>query len=169
MFIGTEYGMREKEKQRLTVTKKKPLRMMALEEKAVQILVKREATSDGNWTMMDLKTLLSLHKVTNLDKIIKEDKIRRWEDIYRRGKLPPTIERWTDDNENVLQQASRLDLDVKDTVLGRLDEQRKKEFRLTARKFKEEEWAKILVARCPDSNEATESDNNGTIGNEEGV
>ena len=34
MFIGTEYGMREKEKQRLTVAKKKRLRMMALEEKA---------------------------------------------------------------------------------------------------------------------------------------
>ncbi len=47
--------------------------------------------------------------------------------------------------------------------------QRKTEFRLTARKFTEEEWAKILAARCPDSNEATESDNNGTIGDEEGV
>ena len=38
MFIGTEYGMREKEKQRPTVAKKKCLRMMALEEKAIQIL-----------------------------------------------------------------------------------------------------------------------------------
>ena len=169
MFIGTEYGMWEKEKQRLAVVKKKRLQMMALEEKAVQILAKREATPGSNWTMMDLKTLLSLHKVTNLDKMIKEDKIRRWEDICRRGKLPPTIERWTNDDENALQQASRLDLDVGDTALGRLAEQRKKEFRLTARKFTEEEWAEILAARCPDSNEATESDNNGTIGNEEGV
>jgi hypothetical protein len=101
--------------------------------------------------------------------MIKEDKIRRWEDICRRGKLPPTIERWTDNNKNVLQQASRLDLDVGDTALGRLAEQRKKEFRLTAREFTEEEWAEILAARCPDSNEATESDNNGTIGDEEGV
>ena len=49
MFIGTEYGMREKEKQRLTVAKKKHLRMIALEEKAVQILVKREATSNSDW------------------------------------------------------------------------------------------------------------------------
>ena len=32
LFIGTEYGMREKEKQRLTVTKTKRLRMMALEK-----------------------------------------------------------------------------------------------------------------------------------------
>mgnify|MGYP006169808191 FL=1 len=143
--------------------------MMALEEKAVQILVKREATSDSNWTMMDLKTLLSLHKVTNLDKMNKEDKIRRWEDICRRGLHPPTIERWTDDDENALQQASRLDLDVGDTALGRLAEQRKKEFRLAARKFTEEEWAEILAARLSESNEATESDNNGTFGEEEGV
>ena len=85
MFIGTEYGMRDKEKQRLMAAKKKCLRMMALEEKAVQILAKREATPDSNWTMMDLKTLLSLHKVLNLDKMIKEDTIRRWEDICRRG------------------------------------------------------------------------------------
>ena len=93
MFIGTEYGMQEKEKQRLAVAKKKRLRMMALEEKAIQILAKREATPNSDWLMMDLKTLLSLHKVTNLDKMIKEDKIRRWEDICWRGKLPPTIER----------------------------------------------------------------------------
>ena len=82
---------------------------------------------------------------------------------------PPTIERWTDDVENALQQASRLDLDVGDTVLGRLAEQRKKEFRLAARKFTEEEWAEILAARFPESNKASESDNNGTIGDVEGV
>ena len=117
----------------------------------------------------DLKTLLSLHRVTNLDKMIKEDKIRRWEDICRRGLHPPTIERWTDDDENALQQASRLDLEVGDTALGRLAEQRKKEFRLTARKFTEEEWAEILADRLSESNKATESDNNGTFGEEEGV
>jgi len=50
--------------------------------------------------------------------MIKEDKIRRWEDICRRGLHPPTIERWTDDDENALQQASRLDLEVGDTALG---------------------------------------------------
>ena len=32
-----------------------------------------------------------------------------------------------EDNENALQQASRLDLDVGDTALGQLAEQRKKE------------------------------------------
>ena len=169
LFIGAEYGMREKEKQRLMVTKTKRLRMMALERKAVEIMAKREAAPYSEWTATDLKTLLSLHKVTNLDKMIKEDKIRRWEDICRRGLHPPTIESWTDDDENALQQASRLDLEVGDTALGRLAEQRKKEFRLTARKFTEEEWAEILAARLPESNEATESDNNGTFGEEEGV
>ena len=70
-----------------------------------------------------------------------------------------------------LQQASRLDLDVGYTALGlgQLTEQRKKEFRLTARKFTEEEWAEILAARLSESNEATESDNNGKCGEEEGV
>jgi len=153
------------------VVKKKRLWMMALEEKAIQILAEREATPHSDWMMTDLNTLLSLQKVTNLDKMIKEDKIRRWEDICRRGKLPPTIERWTDDDKNALQQASRLDLDVGDMALERLAEQRKKEFRLTARKFTEEELAEIIAARCPDSNsnEATESDNNGMIGDDEGV
>ena len=58
---------------------------------------------------------------------------------------------------------------VGDTALGRLAEQRKKEFRLTARKFTEEEWAEILAARLSESNEATEYDNNGTFGEEEEV
>ncbi len=47
-----------------------------------------------------------------------------------------------------------------DTALGRLAEQRMKEFMLTAKKFIEEEWAKILVARCPKLNTATDSGNN---------
>jgi hypothetical protein len=38
-----------------------------------------------------------------------------------------------------------------------------------ARKITEEEWAEILAARFPESNKATESDNNGTIGDVEGV
>ena len=142
---------------------------MALEKKPVEIMAKREAAPASEWTATDLKTLLSLHRVTNLDKMIKEDKIRRWEDICRRGLHPPTIERWTDDDENALQQASRLDLEVGDTALGRLAEQRKKEFRLTARKFTEEEWAEILADRLSESNEATESDNNGTLGEEAAV
>ncbi len=62
-----------------------------------------------------------------------------------------------------------MDLDVGDTVLGRLAEQRKKEFRLAARKFTEEEWAEILAAKFPEPNKATESDNNGTIGDVEGL
>ena len=44
-------------------------------------LAKREAAPNNEWTATDLKTLLTLHKVTNLDKMIKEDKIWRWEDI----------------------------------------------------------------------------------------
>jgi len=91
MFIGTEYRMREKEKQGLTAAKTKRLRMMALEVKAIEILAKREAALSNEWTATDLKTLLSLHKVTSLDKINKEDKIRRWEDICRQGLHPPTI------------------------------------------------------------------------------
>ena len=47
MFIGTKYRMQEKEKQRLMVVKMKCLQMMALEEKAIQILAKREAASDS--------------------------------------------------------------------------------------------------------------------------
>jgi len=49
MFIGTEYRirMREKEKQGLTVAKTKHLRMMALEVKAVEILAKREAAPNN--------------------------------------------------------------------------------------------------------------------------
>jgi hypothetical protein len=62
-----------------------------------------------------------------------------------------------------------LDLDVGDTALGRLAEQRKKEFRLAARKFTEEEWAEILAVRFSEWNKAAESDNNGTIGEIEGV
>ncbi len=48
--------------------------------------------------------------------------------------------------------------------------QAKKEgIRQTARKFTEEEWAEILVARCPELNTAADSGNNEVIGNKETV
>ena len=40
---------------------------------------------------------------------------------------------------------------------------------MTLHEVTEEEWAKILAARCPKSNTATDSGNNGTISNEKMV
>ena len=60
---------------------------------------------------------------------------------------PRAVDKWTDDDENALKEASRTDLVIGDTALGQLQDKKRNEFLETARKFTPEEWAEIIAAR----------------------
>jgi hypothetical protein len=98
--------------------------------------------------MYQVTTLLTWHKVKKLDKMSKEEKFEAWEKIIqKRTPMPPKCDQWTDDNENTLIKAGRMDLDISDTALGRLQAQKKVEFLNPACKFTQEEWDTMTAAR----------------------
>ena len=147
VLIGSEYAAREKEKESLLKHKSRRQRQIAVEDKAQAIIEKKAMSINNNWTVGELNSVLSWHKVTKLDKMSKDDKLQKWEDICRRGLQPQAVDKWTDDDENALKEASRTDLVIGDTALGRLQDKKRNEFLETARKFTPEEWAEIIAAR----------------------
>ena len=61
--------------------------------------------------------------------------------------MPPLFEQWTEADDSKLKEASRTDLEIGDTALGRLEKQRKKELVQAATKMTGEEWNELLAAR----------------------
>lgn len=66
VLIGSEYAIREKEKERLTKEKVNRLWQLNVERKAKEILEKQASNINNNLTVGELNALLALHKVPKL-------------------------------------------------------------------------------------------------------
>ena len=92
----------------------------------------------------------------------KSDKVEKWREIHQNGSQPPEYDKWTDEKEQALLNASRTDLVIGDTALGRLKQKWKRDFTETARKFAQEEWDEMAAAWARDSHlTLPERNNNG--------
>ena len=98
--------------------------------------------------MPDLDALLAWYQVPK-NNVLWKVKEQRWESV--RSQEPPSYEQWTEDDENELKEARRLDLEIGDTAPGRLEKKRKKELVQAAMKMTEEEWNELLAARSLNS------------------
>ena len=77
--------------------------------------------------------------------MLRKEKEQKWESV--RHHQPSAYERWTDDDENELKEASRTDLDIGDTALGWLEKKRRKELVQTATKMTDDEWNELIAAQ----------------------
>jgi hypothetical protein len=96
------------------------------------------------YSVPDLDALLAWYQVPKKN-MLRKDKEQKWENI--RTQPPPLFEQWTDADENELKEASRTDLNIGDTALGRLEKKRKKELVQAATKMTDDEWNELLAAR----------------------
>lgn len=165
IFVGAEYGYREKEHKRLMAEKKRRLRAMAIEERALHLW---NNTKEGSkLRVKDVEDLLAWHKVKKVGDMSKDEKFKAWEEIARKGTVPPKCDRWTDEDEMALIESARMDLGVADTALGRLRARKKADFVRTARKFTPEEWDAMCAARNLDM-AADQVDNDANVGGDVG-
>ncbi len=73
------------------------------------------------WNKMDLDAVLAWYnplKHTQLS--MREEKEQAWIKIQTKGGKPPICERWSDDDEQELLDASKVDIAEGDTALGRM-------------------------------------------------
>jgi len=140
IFISAEMNTREKEKKRLTAEKTRRLKQLKVEEKGKRVLETKGA--DGsNWNVADLDAVLAWYNHPNRNKLTnKEDKMRAWADIQEKRKQPPTYGRWTDDEERELLEASKENLTLDDTAVGRAKQRKKIEFQQAIRTMTRDEW-----------------------------
>ena len=85
VLIGSEYAIREKEKERLTKEKVNRLWLLNVERKAKEILEKQASNINNNLTVGELNALLALHKVPKLNNMNKERKLQKWQEICSNG------------------------------------------------------------------------------------
>jgi hypothetical protein len=134
---------------------------MAIEERALHLW---NNTKEGSkLRVKDVEDLLAWHKVKKVGDMSKDEKFKAWEEIARKGTVPPKCDRWTDEDEMALIESARMDLGVADTALGRLRARKKADFVRTARKFTPEEWDAMCAARNLDM-AADQVDNDETLG-----
>jgi hypothetical protein len=71
----------------------------------------------------------------------------KWREIQSKNGQPATIERWMDELEEQLIAASKTDLEIGDTAVGRYEQRRMEDFKQVAPKFTDEQWASLNAER----------------------
>ena len=97
----------DKEKKRLSTEKNRRQKKMAIEEKVKQILDEKRGHESTTFTVAELNTLLGWYNIPKLNNMNKEEKLEKWKEICSDGKQPPKFDKWTDNDENALKEASK--------------------------------------------------------------
>ena len=123
IFIAAEMSMREKEKHRLEVSKKKFERAAAIEEKG-KAVIETKGTDCNGWLVHELDAVLAWHGVQKISSMGKQQKIKKWRQIQSKNEYLVTIERSTDELEQQLIMASKIDVAISNTVVGKYEQKR---------------------------------------------
>jgi len=147
IFIASEMSTREKEKKRLASEKTRRLRKMAAEEKGKLVLSTKGVEGNG-WSVSDVDAVLAWYDFPHRNKLTNKDaKMSAWAKIRQEGKEPPIFEMWTDDDERKLLEASKTEITLEDTALGRVQQKRKSNFMTAIQTMTKEEWAEVKSQR----------------------
>jgi hypothetical protein len=156
VFLVTEKTVREREKKRLTIEKTKRERMMRVEAKAKHVLETKGI--DGNrWNVADFDAVLSWYNHPKRSSFTnKEEKLNGWKELQAKGlKEPAACVPWTDEEERMLLDASKENIELGDTALGRVKRRKMSECKQALRDMSEEEFQDLIAARA---NRATENE-----------
>jgi hypothetical protein len=77
----------------------------------------------------------------------KQQKIKKWRQIQSKNEQPMTIERWTDELEQQLITASKTDIAISDTAVGRFEQKRMEDFKQSTPKFIDKQWGIMNAER----------------------
>ena len=145
VFIGAELSTREKEQKRLTIEKNRRLRLLKVEEKGKMVL-DTKGSDCTRWNKTELDAVLAWYNPPRRTKMSPEEKVQAWMNIQSKGAAPPTCERWSDDDERALLEASKKEITVCDTALGRAQSRKKNELKQSALTMTDDEWAEVVSA-----------------------
>jgi hypothetical protein len=146
IFIATEMSFRQKERERLTVLKKKCTRATEIENKG-KLVIETKGTDCDDWLVHELEAVLAWYGIKKLNSMGRQAKMDKWREIQSKNGQPATIERWTDELEEQLIAASKTDIEIGDTAVGRYEQRRMEDFMQAAPKFTNEQWAIMNAER----------------------
>jgi hypothetical protein len=110
-----------------------------VEDAAKAILVDITEADFSRLTSTQLDTMLKWHNVQKDQNNKKEAKLIRWRRIWEEKVEPPTFVRWTLEDESKLTALKKMEIDMSETAVGRLEERKKREAHLAVKKMDREE------------------------------
>jgi hypothetical protein len=128
--------------------------MMRVEAKAKHVLETKGI--DGNrWNVADFDAVLSWYNHPKRSSFTnKEEKLNGWKELQAKGfKEPEACVPWTDEEERMLLDASKENIELGDTALGRVKWRKMSECKQALRDMSEDEFQDLIAARANRANE----------------
>ncbi len=111
-----------------------------VEDAAKAILVNITEADFSRLTNAQLDILLKWHNVQKDQNNKKKAKPIRWHQIWEDEKVqPPTLVRWTLEDESKLTALKKMEIDMSETAVGKLEERKKREAHLAVKSMNPEE------------------------------
>ncbi len=155
VFLAIEKTVLERDKKWLTIENTKRERMMRVEAKAKHVLEMKGV--DGNrWNVMDLDAVLTWYNHPKHNSFTnKEEKMNGWNELRAKGlKEPAACAPWTDEEERMLLDASKENIELGNTALGRVKRRKMSECKQTLLEMSYKEFQELIAAMA---NRATEN------------
>ena len=124
-FIAAEKNKRKQEYAELLKERKARKGFQKQEEDALAVLAKELSVEKMNAT--ELGTNLKWNKIPSSKQGSKQAIVAKWKTIKENKKPPPTFDKWTDQDEHKLHDLKSYKIEMKDTVLGRMEVSRTQE------------------------------------------
>ncbi len=94
-----------------------------------------------------MTVLLTWHQHAKVGTRKKEEKLVAWLAIVNRGRVPPSFEQWTNDDDAKLLEVQSDIVEMAHMALAHLEELKKKELVLAAMRMMDEEFQKLAANR----------------------
>ena len=146
ILIAAERSGRGKEMERLSVLKKKCVKAATIKAKG-KLVIETKGTNCNGWLVHELDAVLAWYGIQKLNSMTKQQKMNKWTQIQSSNEQPLMVSRWTDELEEQLLVASKTDIAIGDTAVGRYVQRRMEDFKQAAPKFTDEQWAIMNAER----------------------
>ena len=102
------------------------LQLEKYERNATAVLATNKNTDDLNVGKLD--ALLAWHQVEKTKGAKKADKLNQWKAIVADEKQPPPFSKWTNTDDEILENLRKKEIDIGDTAYGRMLALKEREF-----------------------------------------
>ncbi len=170
-FKAQALQARDDEIEQMIKLKKLLLGKTELRNKAMGILVAKSSFFESNnyreVSTKELDVLLSWYGV-DIKGMKKPEKVEKWKEIRGSNTEPPTIEGWTEKDEEKLRALTNKDIDMSETFLGRFAALQKRNAVAAVLDMSDDERESLKALRDADAGNSTEkmTDNNHNIQDE---
>ena len=151
LFIAAESNDVEKEIKELLKVKKARMQAAKVEDEAQAVMARRsteiEAMQLDKLNVGEVEWLLRWYGVWKGEKMSKSEKVSKLVTVLESKGDPPSIERWTSDDEDRLYKLQNNEITIEDTAVGRKKILWEQQMVAASISMSDEQWQRCVETR----------------------